>query len=161
MDLSGRKTVFANTHTNNPVLTDEEAAEASDMTNMFGSWDPRSSTEQASAPTHVVKEGAQLTWDDSPYVLLWAIVKNGKVTAFTNTPAFTVDDPSATYAVRAANEMGGLGEATTAIDRDAIEDLIATPVQSRHKGTYTLQGVKVSKAERGVYIVDGQKVVVR
>jgi hypothetical protein len=57
--------------------------------------------------------------------------------------------------------MGGLGEATTAIDRDAIEDLIATPVQSRHKGTYTLQGVKVSKAERGVYIVDGQKVVVR
>ena len=83
------------------------------------------------------------------------------MTAFTNTPAYTVDDPSATYAVRAANEMGGLGEATTAIDRDAIEDLIATPVQSRHKGTYTLQGVKVSKAERGVYIVDGQKVVVR
>lgn len=161
VDLSGRKTVFANTHTNNPILTDEEAAEASDMTNLFGSWDPRSLTEQASAPTHVVKEGAQLTWDDSPYVLLWAIVKNGKVTAFTNTPSFTVDDPSATYAVRAANEMGGLGEATTAIDRDAIEDLIATPVQSRHEGTYTLQGVKVTKAERGVYIVDGQKVVVR
>jgi hypothetical protein len=57
--------------------------------------------------------------------------------------------------------MGGLGEATVAIDRDAIEDVSAAPVQPRHEGTYTLQGVKVKKAERGVYIVDGQKVVVR
>ena len=57
--------------------------------------------------------------------------------------------------------MGGLGEATEAIDRDAIEDISATPVQPRHEGTYTLQGVKVTKAERGVYIVDGQKVVLR
>ncbi len=161
VDLSGRKTVFANTHTNNPVLTDEEAQEASDMTNMYGNWNPRSSTEQASAPTNVVKEGNLLSWDDSNYVLLWAIVKNGKVTAFTNTPQFTVDDATATYAIRAANEMGGLGEATTAVESTGIEETGNDKSAPHKQGIYTLQGVKVSKAERGIYIIDGRKKTVR
>lgn len=115
VDLSGRKTVFGDNHPNNPVLTAEEAAEAADMTNMYGEWDPTSFTEQASAPSNVTLSGTTLSWDDSNHVFCWAIVKDGSVVDFTTTPTYEVDDADATYAVRAANEMGGLGEATTAI----------------------------------------------
>ena len=115
VDLSGRKKIFGDNHTNNPVLTAEEAAEASDMSNMYGDWDPTYYTEQASAPQNVVLTGNTLTWDNSNYVYCWAIVKNGNVIDFTTEPTFEVDDATATYAVRAANEMGGLGEATEAV----------------------------------------------
>ncbi|MBO4851253.1 MAG: Ig-like domain-containing protein [Prevotella sp.] len=114
VDLSGRKTVFGGDHTNNPVLTAAEAAEAADMTNMYGEWDPTSYTEQASAPTNVTLSGNTLTWDDSNHVFCWAIVKDGSVVDFTIEPTYEVDDADATWSVRAANEMGGLGEATTA-----------------------------------------------
>ncbi len=114
VNLNDRKTTFGDGHANVPVLTAAEAAEASDMSNMFGSWDPTYYTEQANAPTNVVLCGDQLSWDNSDYALLWAIVKNGHVVDFTIDNTFTVDDATATYAVRAANEMGGLGPETEA-----------------------------------------------
>lgn len=114
VDLSGRKTVFGEGHANNPVLTAEEAAEAADMTNMYGEWDPTSYTEQASAPSNVTLTDGILTWDDSNHVFCWAIVKDGSVVDFTTNPVYEVDDIEAIWAIRAANEMGGLGEATTA-----------------------------------------------
>ena len=114
VDVSGRKTTFGDGHANNPVLTAAEAAEAADMTNMYGEWDPASYTEQASAPTNVTLSGNTLAWDNSNHVFCWAIVKDGSVVDFTIEPTYEVDDAEATWAVRAANEMGGLGEATTA-----------------------------------------------
>ena len=114
VDVSGRKTTFGEGHANNPVLTAAEAAEAADMTNMYGEWDPASYTEQASAPTNVTLSGNTLAWDNSNHVFCWAIVKDGSVVDFTIEPTYEVDDAEATWAVRAANEMGGLGEATTA-----------------------------------------------
>jgi hypothetical protein len=136
VDLSGRKTTFGDGHTNNPVLTAAEAAEASDMTNMFGDWDPTYYTEQASAPQNVVLSGTTLTWDNSNYVYCWAIVKDGSVIDFTTEPTYEVDDASATYAVRAANEMGGLGEATEAIVSEAGIVLTDTDTEAPAPGTY-------------------------
>ena len=83
-------------------------------------WDPVAVAEQASAPTNVVLNGGTLTWDDNNYVICWAIVKNGRVVDFTDHPSYIVDDTSAAYAVRAANEMGGLGEATEAQSLEGI-----------------------------------------
>lgn len=136
IDLSGRKTTFGDGHTNNPVLTAAEAAEASDMTNMFGDWDPTYYTEQASAPQNVTLEGNTLSWDNSNYVYCWAIVKDGSVIDFTTEPTYEVDDVSATYAVRAANEMGGLGEATEAVVAEAGITLSDTDTEAPAPGTY-------------------------
>ena len=115
IDLSGRKKTFGDGHANNPVLTAEEAAQYGDMHNMFGDWDPTLLTEQAPIPTNVKIDGNTLTWDNSDYALLWAVVKNGKVIDFTTEPTYTVDDAEAEYAIRAANEMGGLSEAAIAV----------------------------------------------
>ncbi|MBR5653448.1 MAG: Ig-like domain-containing protein [Prevotella sp.] len=132
VDLSGRKTVFGDGHENNPVLTEEEANAALDMSAMFGEWEPMLYTEQAPVPENVLLAGTTLTWNDSDYALLWAICKDGKVVDFTDEPTFEVDDASATWSVRAANEMGGLSEATEAV----IETVTVTISSSTYATFY-------------------------
>lgn len=177
VDLSGRKQVYdaydakdGDNYTNrrdetaeNPVLTAEEAAFYTIETVMGADddWDPTAATEQASAPTNVKIAGNNLTWDNSNYALLWAVCKNGKVVDFTVEPTYTVDDASATWSVRAANEMGGLGEATVASTSTGIEN-IATSSDVLSTKIYSADGVQVSKLQRGINIVvktmtDGSK----
>ena len=110
IDLSSRKRTFGgHENCNNPVLTAEEAAYYSDMSNMFGDWQPTLATEQAPVPTNVTLSGMTLSWTGSDYALLYAICKNGSVVDFTTDATFEVDDPTATWTIRAANEMGGVG----------------------------------------------------
>lgn len=177
VDLSGRKQVYdaydakdGNNYTNrrnetaeSPVLTAEEAAFYTIETVMGGDddWDPTAATEQASAPTNVKIAGNNLTWDNSNYALLWAVCKDGKVVDFTVEPTYAVDDASATWSVRAANEMGGLGEATVASTSTGIEN-IATSSDVLSTKIYSADGVQVSKLQRGINIVvktmtDGSK----
>lgn len=160
IDLSGRKKTFGDGHENNPVLSADEALEYSDMSLMFGEWQPTLATEQAPIPTNVKITGTTLTWDDSNYALLWAIVKDNKVIDFVTEPTYTVDDALAKYAVRAANEMGGLSEATEATVATGIEEI--TPATTTADGkVYNLAGQRVNKATKGLYIINGKKVVVK
>lgn len=125
VDLSSRKTVFADTHENNPVLTAEEAATYSDMNAMFGDWQPTLATEQAPVPANVAADGAVLTWDNSDYALLWAVCKDGDIIAFTGEPTYTATE-AGTYTIRAANEMGGLSPVSEAVEVTAS---IITPAK--------------------------------
>ena len=163
IDLKGRKTTFAETHENNPVLTAVEAAEYSDMSKMFGDWQPQLATEQAPIPQNVQIEVSTLTWDDSNYALLYAICKDGKVIDFTTEATYTVDDANATYTVRAANEMGGLSEASAAATVvTGIENVTkADAINASDGAIYTIQGVRVDKARKGLYIINGKKVIVK
>ena len=125
VDLSQRKKTFGDGHANNPVMTEEEAAEYSLATVMGqdDDWDPTALTEQAGAPQNVKIAGNDITWDNSNYVFCWAVCKDGKVVDFTVEPTYTVDDASAEWSVRAANEMGGLGEATVATTGTGISNV--------------------------------------
>lgn len=152
ISLNDRKKTFGGTHSNNPVLTEEEAAEAGEMSNMFGDWQPTLYTEQAPVPSNVTIENSTLTWDDSNYVLCWAICKDGKVVGFTTEPTYTVDDATVTWSVRAANEMGGLGEATVATEATGINEVGAETGDVVNTMYYNLQGVRVSKDFNGVVI---------
>ena len=177
VDLSSRKTIFADTHENNPVLTAEEALYYGNMSNMFGDWDPTFLTEQAPAVKNVVLDGTNLTWDDSDYALLYAIVKNGDVVAFTTENSFDISTLSATapsakaagasanavapvWAVRAANEMGGLNDAVEATQADAVSEVKAEEVVKASNGKiYNIAGQEVSASYKGVVIIDGKKVI--
>ena len=154
IDLSQRKKSFGTSnHPNNPVLTKEEA-EALTLSVVMGGdddWDPASIAEQAPAPTNVSLEGILLTWDYSDYALCWAVCENGKIVDFTTEPEYTVANPDAVYSVRAANEMGGLGDAvkvggTVSIDGTAVA---AEPVSTVW---YNLEGMRVSDTYTGVVI---------
>lgn len=156
VSMSNRKTVFGDNHTvdTRTPLTDEELAQLTIANVMGGSddWDPTAMTEQASAPANVIIKGTSLTWDNSDYVLCWAVCKDGKVVAFTTEPAYTADDASATYSVRAANEMGGLGEATTAEQATGIDEIATGNAGAANTAYYNLQGVRVGKDYKGVVI---------
>ena len=56
--------------------------------------------------------GTKLTWSANKDVDTWLVLKDGEFIGIANAPEYTVDDASATYAVCAANKMGGLSEAT-------------------------------------------------
>ena len=155
IDLSNRKKTFAGTHDNNPVLTKEEADSYTIEKVMGGDddWNPASLTEQASAPTNVEIDGSTLTWDDSQYVLCWAVCRDGKVIDFTTEPTYTVGDASAKYSVRAANQMGGLGEAAEAQIATGIDE-VGTTESGKAVSTayYSVQGERVGSSYRGVVI---------
>ena len=176
IDLSGRKTTFGDGHANNPVLTAEEAAQYSDMSKMFGDWQPTLMTEQAPAPQNVKfnKNGNILFWDGSNYALLYAVCLNGNVIGFTTDTQVDVTTLSgaasaprraasaADYTVRAANEMGGLSEASApATETDGIETIEQAQPVINDGVIYNLQGVRVDKATKGVYIINGKKVVIK
>lgn len=155
INLSGRKKIFAKTHENNPILTKEEA-DFYTIENVLGGdddWNPTSLTEQASAPTGVEIDGSTLTWDDNQYVLCWAVCRDGKVIDFTTEPTYTVTDANAKYSVRAANQMGGLGEAAEAQIATGIDE-VGTTESGKAVSTayYSVQGERVGSSYRGVVI---------
>ena len=91
------------------LSADEASAFAYDK--MFTDWNPAALAKQAAAPANVKLEGNQLTWDAAADAQCWAVIKDGVVVTITTTPAYTVDNTEAEYCVRAANAMGGFGEA--------------------------------------------------
>ena len=157
IDLKDRKKIFADSHANNPVLTKAEADAVGYTVVMGGDddWDPASHAEQAPAPTNVVIDGNLLSWDDSDYASCWAICKDGKVIAFTIEPSYTVSASdvreSVVYSVRAANEMGGLGEAVVASEQSGISD-IESDSEVVSTLYYNIQGIQVSANTPGVLI---------
>lgn len=175
VDLSGRKQVYdaydanytnrRNETAGSPVLTAEEAASYSIETVMGGDddWDPTAATEQASAPSNVKLNGTTLAWDNNDYALLWAVCKNGKVVDFTITPSYIVDDTSATWSVRAANEMGGLSEATVVGQGTGIRNIAsATDAAVIKTAIYAADGTQLSNLQKGINIIvktlaDGSK----
>ena len=171
IDLSGRKTTFGDGHANNPVLTAEEALEAGNLHNMFGEWDPTLATEQAPIVSDVKLTGGELTWTGSNYALLYAIVKNGEVIDFTTETTYNIGTAAGSrraestdkYQIRAANEMGGLNEASeVATATDGIENVnVNENVNINNGEIYNLQGIRVNKAQKGVYIINGKKVVIK
>lgn len=148
-----------------PILTAEEAATYTIETVMGqdDDWDPTAATEQASAPTNVKLNGTTLDWDNTDYALLWAVCKNGKVVDFTITPSYIVDDASATWSVRAANEMGGLSEATVVGQGTGIHNIAAaTDAAVIKTAIYAADGTQLSNLQKGINIIvktlaDGSK----
>ncbi|MBR2230885.1 MAG: Ig-like domain-containing protein [Prevotella sp.] len=160
VDLSERKKTFGDGHTNDPVLTEEEAAQYRDMNNMFGDWNPKLQTEQAPVPTNVKIDGTTLTWDNSNYVFCWAVCKDGNVVGFATEPSYTISGEG-TWTVRAANEMGGLSEASAeASDASGIL-LIEKANDKTISELYNIAGQRVKKATKGIYIINGKKIQVR
>jgi len=150
VDLSSRRTSYtlnSNTVTLNPVLTAEQAAQYT-MENVLGgsdTWQPNLYTEQAAAPAITVV-GTSLKWDDSNYVLCWAVCKNGKFVKFVTTNSYDIPAGTAdgtVFTVRAANEMGGLSTPSNPIA------YVATGIQK----------VAVNVVSRQYFSLDGRALV--
>lgn len=180
VDLSSRKLTFDGGTQASAELTATQVDELS-IANVMGgddSWDPTLLTEQAPAASNVVLDGDNLEWDDSNYALLYAIVKNGSVVAFTTENTFdisTITESDVTakasgasanavaedvWAIRSANEMGGLNEAVKATKADAVTEVEAeVVVKSANGKVFNIAGQEVSDSYKGIVIIDGKKVI--
>lgn len=123
VNTSQRRTFFdgskdGSTATLKTVWDASDAAKYT-LENVLGgtdSWKPNQLTKQVNAPK-ISQAGAIIEWDDDESALCWVVFVNGKY--HSNTTANSIDvgkiaEGSKLY-VRAANSMGGLGEASNEI----------------------------------------------
>ena len=166
IDLKDRKKSWTdkdgNAHPNNPVLTKAEA-DALTLEAVLGGnddWDPATHAEQAPAACNVKHNGKIITWDDCDYASVWAVLKDGEIIGFTTEPKFTLPaesraaDAEPVYSVRAANEMGGHGEAVTSVFDSSLSGIGVVEADSEIVSTvwYNLQGQRVSANAEGILI---------
>lgn len=133
LDLSGRRSLYVDRegkeHANSPVLTEAEA-KAFTKAAVLDGWNPDAAVAPAPLPVDVHVRGGVLSWKGSDDALLYAVCRHGKVIDFTTETSYRIghDSSADCWSVRAANHMGGLGEAVSARDAKAKE----TPKGSRY-----------------------------
>lgn len=139
----------------NIILTADEAAGYT-LDKVFTEWTPAALASQKDPIAAKVANG-KLTWTGNAD--MYMIEKNGEFTALTSETSYDIDDASAKYEVRAANEMGGFGlsESTaTGIDKViSSDDAIKTVI-------YSVDGMQLSHLQKGINILvktfaDGSK----
>ena len=173
IDLSQRKTSFKGV-ANNPVITADEAANYRPEAIFTGAWKPFTTSEQKEVEEGSAKlENGVITWKAVEGATSYAIFKNDELLAIVEGTSYTLEQPAASrgseptttadvYTIRAINAMGGMGEPVVIIDSSAtaINGINATENNSE-KVIYNLQGVRVNTAQKGVYIINGKKVVMK
>lgn len=162
INLKSRKTTFDGGTQASAILTKAQADELS-IDNVMGGadgWNPIAYTEQAPAPTNVtIDQNGVIKWDDSEYALCWAICKDGEIVAFVTEPTHIAEATAVSraeapvYTVRAANEMGGLGEEVKAVFKETtgIADITADQ-EVVSTVYYNIQGIAVSENTKGLLI---------
>ena len=157
----------------NTILSAEDAAKYT-MEYVLGDWaaEAKALTVQVEAPTAELKDGV-ISWVPANNgAIAYAIFKNGTLLGITAESSFVVEPVTETgeaaslraeatdvYTIRAANPRGGFGEAKEV-------SAVATGIDNVKNGQqadtiYNMQGVRVSNAQKGVYIVNGKKVVIK
>lgn len=139
----------------NTILTSAQAAEYT-LDKVFTNWTPAALASQKDPIAAKVANG-KLTWTGNAN--MYMVEKNGEFAALTTETEYTIDDASAKYEVRAANEMGGFGlsESTaTGIDKViSSDDAVKTVI-------YSVDGMQLSHLQKGINILvktfaDGSK----
>ena len=140
------------------VINAEQAA-AYALDKVFPTWTPAALASQVTTANVTLTDNT-LKWDPVDDASAYAIICNGNIEAIVdaNVTSYAVNDASATYAVRAANEMGGFGEAVATGTNTAINN-IANTAEGKQI-IHTIGGIRLNEANaNGVYIINGQKIV--
>ena len=130
----------------NTIMTADAAANYT-LDKVFTDWQPAELAAQLPAITAQVVDG-KLTWTGD--AKMYIVEKNGEFFALTSVKSIAVDDAKVSYAVRAANEMGGFGVASSA--STGIQDIAAEASEIAKTEYYTLDGRKLSTPQSGINI---------
>ena len=144
------------------ILTAEQAAAYSYDKMFAGSWKPASLTLQVEAPNATYADG-NVTWtpaDDG--AVAYALFKNGEFAGLTSGTSIAMSvDTEDKLTIRAANRCGGFGKAKDVeMTATGIKNTNAA-IERGEQVIYNLQGVRVNNTSKGIYIVNGHKVVIK
>lgn len=174
LDLSQRRDTYYKTDsegnktygTAKNFLTDAEAAQYTVKNVLSGtdSWQPKLVTEACEAPKVSLKDG-YLSWEAVPYAICYVITKDDIVVGFTTETTFAYEAGSQ-YKIQAANEYGGLSQATLYSEESnaIVDDFNVNDMTI--EGIYSLDGKKVRTMQKGVNLIryiasDGSAKVVK
>ena len=169
VDLSGRKTTIGNSP-NNPVITKEEAANYTPEAIFNSTWKPAASAAQFDAPTDATLKDGTITWTAVEGAAGYAIFANDEVLDITETTSYTITEAAGTrradgeivYTIRTVNAMGGFGEARAVTDATAINKVKADEkIDWNNQVVYDLNGRRVKQTSKGVFIINGNKVIIK
>ncbi|MCR4603926.1 MAG: hypothetical protein K5683_10425 [Prevotella sp.] len=141
------------------IITAEQAADFA-YDKMFTDWNPAQLAAQLDAPADAKYSNGTVTLSPTDNgAVAWALFRNGQFVGISTDGTFsiTIDPAKDCLTVRTANRMGGLGAeavvAGTATTIGAVKRHHDEPV------IYNLYGQRVDTAARGLFIIDGKKVL--
>ena len=145
------------------ILSAEQAA-AFAYDKMFTDWDPAVLARQLDAPSDAKYADGKVTFGVADNGMTGAaIFKNGEFAGVSIDGSFdiTIDPAQDKLTIRTANRMGGLGpEGTVATTTTGIAD-VRSKMEDVRGEIYDLQGRRVAQPTKGLYIVNGKKVVIK
>lgn len=167
LDLSTRGNSPSSTNTYTPVLTADEAAEFT-MYNVVGGtdgWSPAKLTASLSAPASATYSDGTLTWDAVEDAISYVIFKDGEYLTNVTETSYTLtdeDNDAVVMTIAAANNMGGIGEVSTVKIKDDTTGINEINTSADGEDVYyNLSGTRVTNPEKGIYIKNSRKVVVK
>ncbi|MBR2253592.1 MAG: hypothetical protein IJ895_04155, partial [Prevotella sp.] len=149
IDVSGRKTTIGGA-ANNPDIKAEEAPNYAVSAIFSGDWKPNTLAAQAAAPTATIKDNViTITPANGGDAGVYLIEKDGEFLALTSETTYNVSEQAEegnkvtaepVYTVRAANKMGGFGEAAEVSQETAVEVVEAATEASQANGAFVING---------------------
>ena len=156
---------FAKENTTLNTILTAEAAQQYTIDYVLGDWAATAveQAKQVEAPAAAYANGT-VTWTPANNgATAYALFKNGAFLGITTGNSFSVkltditDDDELT--IRAANARGGFGKAAHV--EGTAAGINSPSATGDRQVIYNLQGVRVSKATKGLYIINGRKVVMK
>ncbi|MBQ6209157.1 MAG: hypothetical protein IJK42_05230 [Prevotella sp.] len=148
------------------ILSADEA-DAYSYDKMFTDWDPAVQTIQVEAPTDATFDNGVVTWTPmNNGAIAYALFKNGEFLGLSFDSMFETDaTDNDKLTIRAANPMGGFGPAAEVAfgkvgeDGGFVDGINVVGETQIASDIYNMQGIRLQKADRGLFIVNGKKVV--
>ena len=144
------------------ILSAEQAAGYA-LDKVFTDWHPADYTIQLEAPDAEYANG-NVTWtpaDDG--AIAYMIEKNGEFVGITTQSSYAIEIDAANdkLTIRSANMRGGFGPAKQVAGTATSVKAVNAAIERGEQVIYNLSGQRVNKATKGLYIVNGKKVVIK
>ena len=161
---ASNKITFKKANTELETILTAEQAGTYTMEYVLGDW---AATAKQQAKQLEISEAyyadGNLNWKAVDGAIAYLVEKNGEFVAITTdaTLAVTIDAEKDALTVRAANSRGGFGPAVQASFTGTGIHAVSAAKERGEQVVYNLAGQRVNKTSAGLYIVNGQKVVVK
>lgn len=132
------------------ILTDSKAAEFT-IANIFGEWAPESVAAQKEISDEVVAEGNYETVSDC-----YLATVDGATSIVAASAVKALIEGKGNVTLRAANDRGGFGPAKVVASTTGVK---AVSAENGDNVVYDLLGRKVKNATKGIFIINGVKVI--
>ena len=162
---ASNEVTFKKANTKLQTILDAEQAATYTMEYVLGDWAATAKQEakQLEAPAAEYADGT-VTWTPANNgAIAYMIEKNGEFVGIATGNSMTVeaDAEKDKLTIRAANSRGGFGEAKQVAYTATSIQAINTAIERGEQVIYNLAGQRVNKATKGMYIINGHKVVVK